>query len=350
MKNLNLLAAILLAATITSCKDDAEDKKNLFAIDFSDVKGQYKANETLPLGVVNAQKREIDSVVYYLNDKKVGTAKGTEKLTAALTDSKLGYQNIKALVFYEGDNAETTAQIEVVSGIPAKILSYEIVNIYPHDANSYTQGLEFYRDTLVEGTGQYGKSVLRKNNYKTGEAYKQVAIDGKYFGEGITIFGDKIYQLTWKENTGFIYNAGSLNKIKEFQYFKTVQGWGLTHDDKYLYQSDGSEKIYKLDPETLKEVSYVNVYAESRKAKELNELEYVDGKIYANIYQTNTIVVVDPETGSVLGMLNMEELAKKITKTAQTDVLNGIAYNPKTKTFFITGKMWDKMFEIRLKD
>lgn len=350
MKTHNLLAAIVLATALTSCKDDNETKNNLFAIDFDGIKGQYKPDETVPLGVVNAEKKQIDSVVYYLNDKKVGTAKGTEKLTAALKDTKLGYQTIKALVYYEGENAETTGQIEVISGVPAKILSYEIVNTYPHDATSYTQGLEFYRDTLVEGTGQYGKSTLRKNNYKTGEAYKQIAIDGKYFGEGITVFGDKIYQLTWKENTGFVYNAGNLNKVKDFQYFKPIQGWGLTHDDKYLYQSDGSEKIYKLDPETLKEVSNVNVYAESRKAKELNELEYVDGKIYANVYQTNTIVVLDPETGSIQGMLDMKELLNKITKTPETDVLNGIAYNPKTKTFFITGKLWDKMFEIRIKE
>lgn len=350
MKTHNLLAAIILAATITGCKDDATTKNNLFAIDFDGIKGQYKPDETVPLGLVNVQKKQIDSVVYYLNDKKVGTAKGAEKLTAALKGSKLGYLTIKALVYYEGENAETTGQIEVVSGAEAKMLGYEIVNTYPHDATSYTQGLEFYRDTLVEGTGQYGKSVLRKNNYKTGEAYKQITIDGKYFGEGVTVFNNKIYQLTWKENTGFIYNAGNLNKIKDFQYTKAIQGWGLTHDDKYLYQSDGSEKIYKLDPETLKEVDYVNVYAQANKAKELNELEYVDGKIYANIYQTNTIVVLNPATGEVSGMLDMKDLQNKITKTPETDVLNGIAYNPKTKTFFVTGKLWDKMFEIRLKD
>lgn len=350
MKTLNLLTIIAFAATITSCKDDEATKNNLFAIDFSSLKAQYKPDETLPLSLVNAEKKEIDSVVYYLNDKKVGTAKGNEKLTTPLKDAKLGYQSIKALVYYEGENAETSGQVELVSGAEAKMLSYEIVNTYPHDPTSYTQGLEFYHDTLVEGTGQYGKSVLRKNNYKTGEAYKQIPIDGKYFGEGVTVFGDKIYQLTWKENTGFVYNAGNLNKIKDFTYFKTIQGWGLTHDDKYLYQSDGSEKIYKLDPETLKEVDYVNVYAQANKAKELNELEYVDGKIYANIYQTNTIVVIDPTTGQVLGLLNMEELTKKITKTPETDVLNGIAYNPRTKTFFITGKLWDKMFEIRIKE
>lgn len=350
MKIYNILTAMALGVVVMSCEKSQDDKNKLFPIDFSAIKGQYKAGETLPLMVLNPENEAIDSVVYYLGSKKVGSVKGNEKLEVSLKDSKLGYQDIKATTYYADGYGESGGRIEVISGVPAKILSYEIVNTYPHDTNSYTQGLEFYRDTLVEGTGQYGHSVLRKNDYKTGTAYKEIAIDGKYFGEGVTVFNDKIYQLTWKENTGFIYNAGNLNKIKDFNYTKAIQGWGLTHDGTNLYQSDGSEKIYILDPETLAEKDYINVYAEDRKIKNLNELEYVDGKIYANVYQTNGIMVIDPATGAVEGILNMAELESKITKTPDTDVLNGIAYNPKTGTFFITGKKWDKMFEIRLKD
>lgn len=344
------LSLIALGVLVISCEKSQEDKNKLFPIDFSAIKGQYTAGESLPLTVLNPEKAQIDSVVYYLGSKKVGSVKGNEKLTVPLKDAKLGYQDIKATAYYADGYGESSGRIEIISSVKAKILSYEIVNTYPHDVTSYTQGLEFYRDTLIEGTGQYGQSVLRKENYKTGEAYKKVALDGKYFGEGITIFNNKIYQLTWKENTGFIYNADNLNKIKDFNYTKAIQGWGLTHDDTYLYQSDGSEKIYKLDPETLQEVDYINVYAGDRKIKELNELEYVNGKIYANVYQTNGIMVIDPATGAVEGILNMADLETKITKTPQTNVLNGIAYNPKTGTFFITGKLWDKMFEIRLKE
>ncbi len=343
------VAALAVSSLAISCKGNEKTENNLFSIDFSNIKGQYKPGETLPLTVQNPEKKQIDSIVYYLNDEKAGTVKGDAKFDAVLKEGRLGYQNIKALVYYEGQNAEATGQIEVISPVKAKMLSFELVNTYPHDTGSYTQGLEFYKDTLIEGTGQYQQSVLRKNDYKTGKAYKQISLDGKYFGEGITVFNNKIYQLTWRENTGFIYNAGNLNKIKEFQYFKDIQGWGLTHDDKNLYQSDGSEKIYKLDPETLKEVSSVNIYAEDKKVKELNELEWVDGKIYANIYQTNTIVLLNPATGSVEGLLDLTALSEKITRTPETDVLNGIAYNPKTKTFFVTGKLWDKMFEIRIK-
>ena len=341
--------AVALSSVVISCNDKEKTENNAFSIDFTNIKGQYKPGETLPLSLQNPEKKQIDSIVYYLNDEKVGSVKGDAKLDAILKEGRLGYQNIKALVYYEGQNSEATGQIEVISPVKAKMLSFDIVNTYPHDTNSYTQGLEFYKDTLIEGTGQYQKSVLRKNDYKTGKAYKEISLDGKYFGEGITVFNNKVYQLTWRENTGFIYNAGNLNKIKEFQYDKPIEGWGLTHDDKNLYQSDGSEKIYKLDPETLKQVSSINIYAEDKKVKELNELEWVEGKIYANVYQTNTLVVFDPVTGSVEGLLNLTPLSEKITRTAETDVLNGIAYNPKTKTFFITGKLWDKMFEIRIK-
>src|SRR5690606_32246002 len=142
------------------------------------------------------------------------------------------------------------------------LLKYEIVNTYEHDIKSYTQGLEFYRDTLIEGTGRYGISTLRKKNYKTGEVYKQVSLDNKYFGEGITVLNNKVYQLTWRENKGFVYNADTFEKIKEFNYFKNIEGWGLTNDGKNLYQSDGTEKIWILDPETLKEIDYINVYTQ----------------------------------------------------------------------------------------
>jgi glutamine cyclotransferase len=345
MKKHNLLAVILLSAFAVSCNDENIS----FNIDASGLKGQYQPQESVPLTITSSEKTAIDSVVYYLNDTKLGTVKGNITFNAPLKDQKFGYQNIKALVYYQGKNAETTSRIELVSNIEPKLLSYEIVNTFPHDTASYTQGLEFYRDTLIEGTGQYKKSVLRKTNYRTGQPYKEVALDGRYFGEGVTIFNNKIYELTYKENTGFIYNADNLAKEKEFQFFKQTEGWGLTHDDKNLYMSDGTEKIYVIDPETLKETDYVNVYTNSRKIKSINEMEWIDGKIFANVYQTNLIVVVDPKTGAVEGILNMADLETKRTKYDDTDVLNGIAYNPKTKTIFVTGKKWDKMFEIRLK-
>jgi len=344
MKKHKLLAFILLGALVVSC----EDKEKSFSIDVSALKGQYKPEETASINILNPDKETIDSIAFYSNNKRIGSVKGNAKFDISLEGSKFGYQELKAVVYSEGSATDVTARIEVVSGIKTQLVDYDVVNTYPHDTQAYTQGLEFYRDTLVEGTGQYGKSSLRKTNYKTGEVYKRISLDARYFGEGVTIFNGKLYQLTWREGTGFIYNPDTFEKEKDFTYFKNVEGWGLTHDDKYLYMSDGSEKIYKLDPATMKEVDYINVYTGGTKVKSVNELEWIDGKIYGNIYQENAIAIIDPATGAVEGVLNMTALDKQVINAGR-DVLNGIAYNPKTGTIFVTGKNWDKMFEIRIK-
>lgn len=351
MKKHKLLAFILLGGLIISCGEDENAKKNLFSIDSAGLKEVYKPNESLSLVLKNEKAKAIDSVIYYLNEKRAGAVKGNAKLDFALANTKLGYQNVKALIYYEGSNVEIDTRIEVVSNITPKLLKYTIVNTYPHDQTSYTQGLEFHRDTLFEGTGQRGSSKLMKTDYKTGKIYQSVALEGRYFGEGITILDNKVYQLTWQELTGFVYNADNLKQISTFEYPKKVEGWGLCNDGKLLYQSDGTEKIWVLDPETLKEVDYLNVYSEASKVKAVNELEWVEGKIYGNVYQKDAVAVIDPKTGAVEGIIDLRELKTKINMVGHdpgNDVLNGLAYNPKTKTLFVTGKKWDKMFEIKI--
>lgn len=357
MKKHNLLSFILLGLFISNCGDTKNRENNLFNFDTSKIEAKYQPQQTLNLEILNPKSKQIDSVVYYVNDTKIKTTKGLEKLSFELKNLKLGYQNIKALVYYEGENAETTTRIEVVSNIQPKLYKYKIINTYPHDITAYTQGLEFYRDTLYEGTGNgtgpsgnKGVSSLRKTDYKTGNVYKKVELADQYFGEGITILNNKVYQLTWQNNEGYVYDADTFKKEKTFTYFKNIEGWGLTNDGTYLYQSDGSEKIWKLDPNTLKEVDYINVYSYQTKIKAVNELEWIDGKIYGNIYQKDAIAIIDPESGAVEGIINLIDLKKKITKLPDTDVLNGIAYNPKTKTIFVTGKNWDKMFEIKVSE
>jgi glutamine cyclotransferase len=211
--------------------------------------------------------------------------------------------------------------------------------------------LEFYKDTLYESTGSGNNciSYLRKYDYKTGKVYKQIDLDSKYFGEGITIINNKIYQLTYQEKTGFIYNADTWKLEKTFVYDKDIEGWGMTNDGKYIYQTDKTEKIWKMDPETQKMIDYVNVYSGSLKIKAINELEWINGKIYTNVWQKESIAVVDPKTGSVEKIMDMSGL-RKFINAGPNDFLNGIAYNPKTKTIFVTGKNWDKMFEIRVSE
>jgi glutamine cyclotransferase len=239
--------------------------------------------------------------------------------------------------------------VELVSSVQPKLLKYAIVNTYPHDTLSFTEGLEFYKDTLYESTGQKGASYFRKYDYKTGKIYKQIDLDAKYFGEGITFLNDKLYQLTWQEKTGFIYDAKTLKLEKTFAYDKDIEGWGMTNDGKYIYQTDKTEKIWKMDPATQKMIDYINVYSGSSKIKSINELEWINGKIYTNVWQKDAIAVVNPANGAVEGILDLSSL-RKLVKNTTAEVLNGIAYNPKTKTIFVTGKNWDKMFEITVSE
>jgi glutamine cyclotransferase len=349
MKNHKLLLIILLSIATVSCSNSEKEKLTFFSFNTSSFKNNYFQSDVVSLEILNPKNKDIDSIIYYVNDIKIVSKNGLEKINLDLKDKKLGYQNLKALVYFEGDNVETTSRIEVVSDIEPKLLTYKIINVYPHDTNSFIEGLEFFRDTLYESAGQYNKSQFFKYDYKTGKKHKTLGLDGKYFGEGITIFNNKIYLLTWKENTGFIYNANTWKLEKTFNYDKKIEGWGMTHDDKFIYHSDGTEKIWKMNPETQKMEGYINVYAGTKKIKSINELEWIDGKIYGNVWQKDAIAVINPLTGVVEGVLELSGLRTQV-KNQEAEVLNGIAYNPKTNTIFVTGKNWEKLFEIKVSE
>jgi len=356
MKKYNLLAVILLASLSTVSCLDKTASENLFSFNENVLKAQYTPKETLKLEVVNLQNKKVDSIVYSINNKKVGAVKGADKLLFDLKNQKLGYQNLKANIFYDGSTEVDSTRVELISDITPKVLTYTIVNTYPHDYKAYIEGLEFYKDTLYEGTGNgegndtgiRGVSSMRKVDYKTGKVLKKVEYPEAIFGEGISILNGKIYQLTYKQNECYVYDVNTFKKLKTLPYYKPMEGWGMTNDGKNLYFNDGSEKIHIVDPETLQQIDYLNVYSGNSKVPYINELEWVDGKIYSNIYQRNFVIVINPKNGAVEAMLDLSDLEKKRTKLADVDVLNGIAYNPKTKTFFVTGKNWDKMFEIKI--
>jgi len=344
MKKHNYLLVITLGLFFVNCSET----KDAFTIESKNLKQIYKPSESIDLEISNTENIAIDSVVYYANETKIAAVKQNQKTTFKLDKLSFGTQEIKALVFAEGKQNECVTSFELVSEITPKILEYSVANSYNHDLEAYTQGLEFYNGILYEGTGQRGESTLRKTDYKSGKVNKKIALEPQYFGEGITFFNGKIFQLTWQEKIGFIYNAETMEKESTFNYFKDMEGWGLTHNDKYLIMSDGTNTIYFLDPTTQKLIRSINVYTDTSKIDQINELEWIDGKIWANIYQKDAIAIINPENGAVEAVLDLAELKTKVKQHENIDVLNGIAYNPATKTVFVTGKNWDKLFELKV--
>src|SRR5690554_647801 len=346
MKNRNLFILFALSALFFSCKDETPS----FKFNTAHLKQHHKSVETISLEVLNEKNTTIDSVIYYINNQRIASVKGNSKLEYKLENERFGKKSLKGLVYFGGRTQEINTSIEVVSSIEPKLLTYSILNTYPHDIQAYNQGLEFHNGILYESTGLYNRSSIRKTNHKTGEVLSKKDLESKYFGEGLTILNGKAYQLTWRENTGFIYNPETLEREKTFSYFKNVEGWGLCNDGEKLYFSDGTETIYILDPETLEEIDHINVYTALTKIPGVNEMEWVNGKIFANIYTKDAIAIIDPKTGAAESVIDFSALRSKVTQHDKLDVLNGIAYNLDIKTLFITGKNWDKMFEIKLEE
>ena len=223
---------------------------------------------------------------------------------------------------------------------------YEIVNTYPHDPNAFTQGLVYEDGFLYEGTGLEGHSSIRKVDLKTGKVLQIYHLPDEYFGEGITIFGDKLIQLTYLNHIGFVYDKNTFKLERDFSY--KTEGWGLTHDDSHLIMSDGTPALSFLDPNSFKLISRVSVYNKGILQWDLNELEYINGKIFANIWQTNDIAIIDPKSGVVTSIIDLTGILKAQDIHGPIDVLNGIAYDAKKKRLFVTGKWWPKLFEIKL--
>lgn len=221
------------------------------------------------------------------------------------------------------------------------VWSFRIINSFPHDTTAFTQGLVFHQGVFYEGTGLNGRSELRKVEISTGRVLQRRALAAQHFGEGIALFGNRIFQLTWRTNTAFVYDLESFNLLRTFTY--DTEGWGLTHDGKSLIMSDGTSTLYFRNPNTFAIERQVTVTASGRPVARLNELEYIEGKVWANVWLTNQIVVIEPRTGVVEAILDLTNLANLITGA---DVLNGIAYDPATRRLFVTGKLWPLVFEI----
>jgi glutaminyl-peptide cyclotransferase len=230
------------------------------------------------------------------------------------------------------------------SGVPE--YTYQIVHTYPHDSTAYTQGLVFHDGLLYEGTGLEGRSSIRKVKLETGEVLQKRDIPPEYFGEGIILWKDRLIELTWKGEKGFIYDLATFAPRGQFEY--PGEGWGLTDDGKRIIMSDGTAQLRFWDPETLTETGRITVTDEGQPVPQLNELELVKGEVYANVYQTDRIARINPGTGKVIGWIDLTGILRPADRTGETDVLNGIAYDASRDRLFVTGKLWPKLFEIKL--
>jgi glutamine cyclotransferase len=228
----------------------------------------------------------------------------------------------------------------------SRTCTYKVINTFPHDREAFTQGLAFENGVLYEGTGREGRSELRKIELETGNVLQTHKLPDEFFGEGITVYGDNIIQLTYLSKIGFVYKKDTFELLREFNY--PTPGWGITNDGRHLIMSDGTLKLYFLDPKTFEQVRQIEVYDRGVSVWGLNELEYVEGQIYANVWPTERIARIAPETGRVLGWIDMKGLLTQQDYSRPVDVLNGIAYDKESRRLFVTGKFWPKLFEIKL--
>ncbi|WP_318308737.1 glutaminyl-peptide cyclotransferase [Flagellimonas crocea] len=305
-------------------------------------------NQQVGVALNNKKDIEISDLQYYIDGKEMPVENG--KLTMDLPT--LGNKTLVAKFNIEEHVVEVEKDFRLLADAAPEVYTYEIINSYPHDTGAYTQGLEFHNGTLYESTGKKGASTVRRVNFETGEVLQRIDMDASVFGEGITIMDDKLYQLTWQSGMGYVYNISNLEKIKNFTYGKSREGWGLCNDGKKIFKSDGTEKIWFLDPETLEEQGYIETATNKSIFNRANELEYVNGKIYANVYQKESMMIIDASSGAIEGVINFGGLKSKVNKGPEWDegnsVLNGVAYHPERETFFVTGKNWDKVFEVKI--
>ena len=351
MKNSNKLLIFLFLLNLSlleSCKEKSKWDDISVSSNLTDKK--IKKDDTLKIKLSKSSKNLVFEIKSNNQIKKISpldlSFENNNQYNFLLNNLTLG----KKELIIKSIDGKKKVNFTLLNNVAPKIYNYEIINEFSRSKNSYTQGLEFYNDTLYESLGRYGQSKLVKVEFNTGKKLKEIKLPSEYFAEGITILNDKIFQLTWKEKVGFVYDVDNFNRINTFEYKNSIEGWGICNDGNKLYKSDGTDKIWILNPENQKEESYIEIYTNKNKVVGLNELEWIDGKIYANRYLFDGIAIINPKNGAIEGVINLSSLKSRVTQHEKLDVINGIAYNKKRNSIFVTGKMWDKLFEIRIKD
>lgn len=351
MKNklhLLLAAAILI---ITAC--DKKEQSSESNISISPEAGTtYKAGDEVAVKLTFPADTKPDSIVYLLDTVKLATKTDSSAISIKTDTLPLGIKGITAKFYKGGQSQDVSTNFVLVAAKAPEQYTFEVVKVFPHDTTAYTEGLLYQDGYLYESTGLNGESDLRKVDLNTGKIIQRAIIDDMYFGEGSAIVGDKIVMLTYKEKVGFVYDKNTFKLLKTFNNNVGVEGWGMTFDGKKLYMDDSTNRIWFLDKDNYNQTGYIDVYDDKARIDSVNELEYIDGKLYANIYQSNNVIVIDPKTGAVLQTIDMSNLWPLNQRPAGFDsndkVLNGIAWDAKGKRLFVTGKKWPHLYQIKI--
>lgn len=346
----NILAIFILNFFIFSCGSKNGKNKSDFSIQFEGNKSSFHLNESVKGSIINKENKPIDSISYFLGNQTLQSS--GKDFNFNLKDSRLGNWPLRAII-YSGEQVDTISkEIKILNDQAPAVYTFEVINEFPHSNTSYTQGLEFHDGQLYESTGQRGRSRLLKVDLESGDILDEIKLDDQFFGEGLTILNNKIFQLTWQSDVGFIYDLQKFEKTGSFGYNQSKEGWGLCNDGEKIYKSDGTEKIWILNSETLAEEDYIQVATNKGIKSKFNELEWVDGKIYANTYQFPSVSIINPQNGAIEAIINFKGLQDRIGNKNDLDpvneVLNGIAYNSADGKLYVTGKDWDKLFEVRI--
>jgi glutamine cyclotransferase len=347
------LAAVL---SLHACKNKSGNQENDVSLSMSpEAGGNIQAGKEVLLQVNAPQDYKADSVVYLMDDVRLGAKNDLTAFRLKTDTLPLGVKQLTANVYQGKEATPVTTNIVLLAAKAPEELTYQVEKVFPHDTSCYTEGLLYQEGFLYESGGgrskppqgepAEGQSSLRKVELNTGKVLKKVMVDPTVFAEGISIVDDKIIQLTWTEKIGYVYDKNTFKLLNTFNNNVGQEGWGMCFDGKKLYMDDKTNRIWFLDKNTYRATGYIDVFDDKKAIDSINELEYIDGKLYGNIYQTNDIIVIDPKTGTVLQKIDLANLYRD--RAPNADVLNGIAYDEKTKRIFITGKRWPRLYQVK---
>lgn len=348
-----ILVSVLTVLAINGCKPNKESAEITVT---PEAGTSYKMGEVVSAQAHLPSGTKADSIVYLLDSTHIDSKKDTSPISIKTDTMHLGPRIITAKVYTAGKEQDASTNIVLLAPKPPVEYTYKVIKTFPHDTTCFTEGLVYQDGYLYESGGGYLKpppgqevsnqSSLRKVDLATGKVLQKVMIDSAVFAEGISIVGDKIIQLTYHEKIGYVYDKNTFKRLSTFQNNVGVEGWGMCFDGNKLYMDDSTNRLWFLDKNTYKAIGHVDVYDDKGPVNQINELEYINGLIYANVWTTNDIVIIDPKTGAVVGKINLDSLYPEDKRVPPAEVMNGIAYDAVGKRIFITGKKWPTLYQV----